>query len=369
MQHRLRSAFLFVLVVGLGPSAESGDKKNKPYSELPIVKKQDPEETTQALPPAKEPPAAVTAETGTLVFSTLPLSSKGLLSQQTREAVRLLLRNNRTGTVVKLRAFVAGSGDVRRVQEIVSEVFGEKRQALPALTVVQVGALPLEGAQVSIEAVVAGRKESNPNGLGFFSAQSGSSLGEASSKLRDAFAKAGLAASNALRVSCYVNSLDAAGDPRRHLSAFSSAAVTVVQMLREPVGPNAACEAVAQLRAPAEPSVKFVAGEDGQAVAVFVSVPSVALTSLQMAFGRDKEDIRQGYDRLNKALATVHASFADIVAADTYLLFGSVAQTAGEVRAEFSGHSAPPATMTLPFQGLPSLDATLGIEAVAVPHS
>ena len=369
MQHPLRSAFLFALAVCLGPCAEGGDKKNKPYSELPIVKKQYPEETTQALPPAKEPPGAVTAETSTLLFSTLPLSPKGLLSQQTREAIRLLLRNNRAYTVVKLRAFVAGSGDVRRVQEIVSDMFGEKRQTLPALTVVQVGALPLEGAQISIEAIIAGKKESNPYGLGFFSAQSGPSLGEASSKLRDALSKAGLEASDAVRVTCYVNSFDAAGNPRGPLSAFSSAAVTVVQMLREPVGPSAACEAVAQLRAPAEPPVKFLAGQDGQAVAVLVSVPSIALTGLQMAFGREKEDIRQGYDRLNKALASVHASFADIVATDTYLLFGSVAQAAAEVRTEFSGHASPPASMTLPFEGLPSLDATLGIEAVAVPHS
>ena len=369
MQHRLPSAFLFLLVAFYGPSAAGGEKKNKPYSELPIVKKQDPEETTQALPAAKEPPGAVTAETGTLIFSSLPLSTKGLLSQQTREAVRLLLRNNRGGTVVKLRAFVAGSGDVRRVQEIVSELFGEKHQALPALTVVQVGALPLEGAQVSIEAVVAGKKASNPYGLGFFSAQSGGSLGEASSKLREAFAKAGLDASNAVRVSCYVNSLDAAGDPRTRLSEFSSAAVTVVQMLREPVGPKAACEAVAQLRAAAEPPVKFLVGQDGQTAAVLVSAPSIALTGLQMAFGREKEDIRQGYDRLNKALAAVHASFGDLVAENTYLLFGSVAQASGEVRAEYSGHAPPPAMMVLPFEGLPSLDATLGIEAVAVPHS
>lgn len=369
MQHRFRTAFLVAIVLVLGPATEGGEKKNKPYSELPIVKKQDPEEATQALPPAKEPPGAVTAETGTLVFSTLPLSAKGLLSQQTREAMRVLLHNNRAGSIVKLRAFVAGSGDVRRVQEIVAETFGEKRQALPALTVVQVGALPLEGAQISVEAMIAGKKESNPHGLGFFSAQSGASLGEASSKLRDALSKAGLEASDAVRVTCYVNSFDAAGNPRGHLYAFSSAAVTVVQMLREPVGPSAACEAVAQLRAPAEPPVKFLVGQDGQTIAALVSAPLLVLTSLQMAFGHEKEDIQQGYDRLNKALASVHAGFSDIIVADTYLLFGSVAQTAAEVRAEFSGRSSPPASMTLPFEGLPSLDATLGIEAVAVPHS
>ena len=68
---------------------------------------------------------------------------------------------------MKLRAFVAGSGDLRRIGEIAGEMFLEKHLPLPALSVAQVGALPLEGAQIVIEATEADRKVVNPAGLPF----------------------------------------------------------------------------------------------------------------------------------------------------------------------------------------------------------
>jgi hypothetical protein len=69
--------------------------------------------------------------------------------------------------MVKLRAFVAGRGDARRVTSSVSEIFTEWKQPLPVVTVIQVGALPLEGAQVLIEAIAEERKPVNLNGLAF----------------------------------------------------------------------------------------------------------------------------------------------------------------------------------------------------------
>src|ERR1700691_6140709 len=86
-------------------------------------KKTNEEPVTQTLPVLKDPPGAISAETARLVFHVSPLSSKGLLSQQVRDALKALLAENHNATVVKLRAFVAGSGDLRRVQQIVSEVF------------------------------------------------------------------------------------------------------------------------------------------------------------------------------------------------------------------------------------------------------
>jgi len=70
--------------------------------------------------------------------------------------------------LVKLRAFVAGTGDMRRVQAIVSEDFSERKIPLPVVTTIQVGALPLTGAQVVLEAVSQARTVVNPNGLTFF---------------------------------------------------------------------------------------------------------------------------------------------------------------------------------------------------------
>ena len=104
-----------------------------------------------------------------------PLSAKGLLSQQTRDALNALLHKNH-GTIIKLRAFVAGSGDLRRVGEIAGEIFTEKHEPLPVISVVQVGALPLTGAQVVIESIEADRKVVNPQGVAFFSGQTGRAL-------------------------------------------------------------------------------------------------------------------------------------------------------------------------------------------------
>ena len=146
-------------------------------------KNEDKEPQTQTLPLLKDPPAAVAAETSKLAFHVSPLSAKGLLSPQTRDAIGALMKTTRGAQIVKLRAFVAGTGDLRRVQSIVSEIFTDKKQPLPALSAIQVGALPLEGAQVVIESVSVEKKAAHPFGLVFFSGQKGGSTAEALRKL------------------------------------------------------------------------------------------------------------------------------------------------------------------------------------------
>src|SRR5579872_1866049 len=74
-------------------------------------KKEDKDPVTQTLPPAKDPPAAIVAETAKLSYRVSPLSSKGLLSQQVRDALKALAHDDHGATIVKLRAFVAGTGD------------------------------------------------------------------------------------------------------------------------------------------------------------------------------------------------------------------------------------------------------------------
>ena len=129
-----------LIAISLAACLCQGAKKKK--------KKGEEAEITQTLVIPKDPPAAVSAETSRLQFHITPLSAKGLLSQQVRDALKALGRTTGGNAIVHLRAFVAGSGDLRRVQAIVSETFTEKHLNLPALTVVQAGGLPLEGAQV-----------------------------------------------------------------------------------------------------------------------------------------------------------------------------------------------------------------------------
>ena len=154
----------------LGVSLIAAAQTNPPRIKPP---KKEKEPETQILPLPPEPPTAVIAETGKLAFHVSPLSGKGLLTQQVHDALKALDRANGGATFVKLRAFVAGTGDMRRVATIVAEDFSVKKMPLPAVTTIQVGALPMEGAQVVIESISQeknDKKTLNPNGLAFFSA-------------------------------------------------------------------------------------------------------------------------------------------------------------------------------------------------------
>src|ERR1051326_8261884 len=114
---------------------------------LPAQKKKK-EEITQTLQLPKELPGAVVGDTRRLTFHVTPLSAKGLLSQQIRDALKAVGRDAGNETVLHIRAFAAGSGDLRRVRDLVSEFFTEHRQPLPSLSLIQSGGLPMEGAQV-----------------------------------------------------------------------------------------------------------------------------------------------------------------------------------------------------------------------------
>jgi hypothetical protein len=134
-------------------------------------KKKSDEDYTQTLEVFPDPPAVLTAPAARLSFYTVPMSGKGLLSQQVRDGLNLLLRHARRNEVVKIRAVVAGTGDMRRVQAIVSEVFTKRRKTLPVLSVVQAGSLPMDGAQVQMEATLVEQKPVNPAGLAWLSGQ------------------------------------------------------------------------------------------------------------------------------------------------------------------------------------------------------
>src|SRR5712671_3426498 len=88
-------------------------------------------EITQTLQLPKDLPTTVTGETRRLTFHVTPLSAKGLLSAQVRDALRALARDTGSNTVLRIRAFVAGSGDQRRVRDLVSEAFTDRKQPLP----------------------------------------------------------------------------------------------------------------------------------------------------------------------------------------------------------------------------------------------
>ena len=362
-----------VSLVVLLSSDALGQKKKK--------KKGDEEEVTQVLELPKEPPSAVTAETARLTFLTSPLSSKGLLSQQARDALRALMKEARGAAIVKLRGFVAGSGDVRRVQTIVSETFTERRLAIPALTVVQVGALPMEGAQVVLEAVAVARKEINPHGLVFISGQGQSTekpleplgplAGKVADNLETALRAASSQASDVSRVTCFVTALNDLPAIRKLMSGrFPKAAFTYVQTQRASGHSTVECEAVARLGTAPGSAVEFLNPEGlpkdgGHSQLVKVGTPRVAISGLQMAFGSEAGDAHLAFKRLEKALESVKASLKDVVMAGIYPLNTFMSERVRKTRFEFFDAARPPAATMLPFEGLPSMDASFGVDVVA----
>jgi enamine deaminase RidA (YjgF/YER057c/UK114 family) len=326
-------------------------------------KKPDVEPIPQTLPLTPDPPDAIAAEPGRLSFQVSPLSAKGLLSQQVHDALKALARLNHGVPIVKLRAFVAGSGDLRRVKEIVAEDFTEKKQALPAVTTIQVGALPMVGAQVVIEAVSSEKKVVNSSGVAFLTAAETPNAAAALTQLQNSLKGASINASDVLRVTCFMTSLDDVQTSRSAVAeAFPSAAANFVQMQRLGLEPQVLCEAVARLAtAPSQPLML------GNGMAL-VNAPKLVMTSTQLVFRDQDSDFRLAYQRLSKTLAAQGATFKDAFWTGTYVLTRPNAAKLETIQWEFLDRAHPPAHLGLQIEGLPSTDATAAIEVMALGH-
>jgi len=285
--------------------------------------KKNPDDVTQVLELPRDPPMVATGTTSRLVFHVSPLSGKGLLSQQTRDALKAVLKANGGAPVIHIRAFVAGSGDLRRVPQIVSEVFTAKKMPLPSVSVVLAGGLPLEDAQIVIEAVSEAKKDVNPSGLTFIEAAPPDQL------------VSRLAASTPLQVTCFVSSLDGAG---ALAARFPSAAVDIVQTRRTPTRPDTRCEAVAR---------------GGQIAA------RLAFTGTQVAFGADQKAASLAYKRLDQELTGVGVSPSDILQTHVYALSERLGTLALNTRNNATGFTV------VSFEGVASLDGSFAIDCVA----
>jgi enamine deaminase RidA (YjgF/YER057c/UK114 family) len=348
----------------------------------PAQRKKKKEEETQTLQLPKDLPNAVMGETRRLTFHVTPLSSRGLLSQQIRDGLKALSRDSGSETVLKIRAFVAGSGDLRRVRDLISETFTDRHQPLPALSLVQAGGLPMEGAQVVMEAVAAGKKDVNPEGLVFLSghpAAAENPLGPVSplvskslESLREELKAAGSDAPDVLRVTCFLSSLENLGETRKLVEAeYPRAALNYVQTQRAPGQALASCEAVARLRWRTGTALHFVeaagiAKESGLSQVALVAAPQLVFTGTQVSFGYQEADARLAFDRLRKALEQVGVTTANVAYAHYYPLAPSIAAQLRKVRAEYFNSAQPPAGTMLLFEGLPSMDAGFAVDVVAV---
>ena len=340
------------------------------------------EEETQTLQLPKDLPVAITGETSHLTFLVTPLSAKGLLSQQVREGLKALAHQASGDRVLKIRAFVAGSGDLRRVRDLVSEVFTDRKQPLPVLSLIQSGGLPLEGAQVEMEAIVSSRKELNPNGLAFLSAQQATSPNpldpvaplttKALAQLAQAVKDAGAEPADVLRITCFLSSLDNAPANRKLVEdEYPRAAIDLVQTQRAPFSALSACEAVARQHSDIGGPMRMLnpAGlpsEPGRSQIALVGAPQVVLSGTQVSFGYQLADARLAFERLGKVLEQEGSSLHDVAFTHYYPLSGGIADQVRQVRGEFFDAAYAPAGTLLLFEGLPSMDAGFAVDVVAV---
>jgi enamine deaminase RidA (YjgF/YER057c/UK114 family) len=350
-----------LLIVSLGAAAQIGsglDEERRKKKKKP--NKKDLEPVTQVLPLPKDLPSAISAEPQKLAFHVSPLSNKGLLSQQTRDAIKAILAANKGETIIKLRAFVAGSGDTRRVQTLVSEMFAEKHLPMPVLSTILVGSLGMEGAQILLESVSVEKKPVNPNGLLFVSGKGGKSYKEATDQLRLAV--------KSIRVTCYVNDFETA-NPDRQMAG--TAAYTVVQMRREASPVVAECEAVARAANALSEPLKLInpAGlptSPNFSQLAAVNAPKIVFSNLQLAFQAQESDVKLAFDRLGKTLETQGVGYKNVFMTSIYVLTQEAMDRVRAIRFSYLDKANPPASTLLPFEGLPSLDASFGIEVVAV---
>lgn len=309
------------------------------------AKKKNPDDFTQSLALPRDPPQVAIGETRRLVFHVSPLTGRGLLAQQSRDALRALLKLNGGLPVIHLRAFVAGSGDVRRVPQIVAEIFAEKKMQMPSVSVVRAGGLPLDNAQVVFEAVSLARRDVNAPGLDFVVGPAVTAPDPVSPP-RPLLARAleqlatRLNGEMVLAVSCFVSTMgDGAELSATVASRFPAAATNVVQTQRGPWQASAFCEAVAR--------------------GTRVTALRLAFTGTRVAFGPEEKDAALAFQRLDRDLNEAAAPPANIVFTHFYPLSTAIAERASALR-----RAAAPVVILL-VEGLASVDAGFAVDAVA----
>ena len=281
-------------------------------AQRPLTTQQD--KINQTLVAPKDPPLVALGETSRLVFHVSPLSAQGPLSQQTRDALKAILKLNGGAPIVHIRALSAGNGDLRRIPQIVSDVLGDKHGPLPSVSVLQVGALTLNDAQVVLETVSVGKKEINKTGLAFHSAETvvaaepamplkpllQRSIDQLASKMNG----------NPLSVTCFVSSLDAAPEFLVMLRArFPGAAIDLVQPRRLAWQTGASCEGVSRGGG--------------------VTASRIAFSGTQVAFGVESNDAAVAIQHLDRGLIEAGAPrAADATLVRFYLLSPATAAVA-----------------------------------------
>lgn len=296
----------------------------------------------QTLNEVRDLPMVAIGETARLTFQVSPLSGQGLLSQQTRDALKAILRLNGGQPIVHIRAISAGNGDVRRISQIVADVL--QKGPLPSVSIVQAGRLQMPDAQIVLEAISLGKKAVNPNGLVFHAAETvvAAAQTDKQEQLLEGAADrlaAKMKGNAALFVSCFVSDLEGAPELQRVLAArFPGAVTNLVQSRRLAWQLEASCEGVS--RGGGVGSDRF------------------AFSGTQPAFGPADQDAMLAAQRLDRALSDAGAPRTTASLVHLYLVSPAAAETA--VKNLGAGFPSP-----LSVEGAGPASAAFALDAIA----
>lgn len=340
------------------------------------------EEKPQVLELAPEAPDYVKAETSRLAYLTLPFEQRGLLSHQVEESMKNLRRLLRKRKLLRITAWVSGAGDTRRVSSSIRELLAKWRMPIPAITVVRAGALPDRAARVAFDIEVEEEGSVNPHGLMFLSgvrsvapefrfdvsAEVNRSLDTLSQRLAGEAAKP----EDVLMARCFVSfTQDMQPLQLAIRKRFPKAQIRLLQSVRSSPESYANCDLVARLSSPPSQPLEarvITPQESGPPITSLVktNAHTVVLTSAQLGFRATDQDLALAFERLEATLKTAGSSLANAAQLTILAESAEVARRTELQGRQYLNRKHDPAILRVTVEGLPALDATLSLDAVAV---
>jgi enamine deaminase RidA (YjgF/YER057c/UK114 family) len=240
----------------------------------------------------------------------------------------------------------------------------------------------MEGAQVALESISMDKKAVNPQGLAFISGQQTVAEQPTSEMapliqtslagLKTAVASLSVPKDEVLQVTCFATSLsDYTKVSRAVTEEFPRAVTVIVQPQRLPGRSLTECEAVARLGQPVGAPVKMVnpsgmTKSEAYSQIALIGAERVALSGTQLAFRLQEEDARLAFQRLDRSLEGVKTSLKRAAVGHFYALSQKSIEMIRSVRFDYLDKDRPPASTLLLFEGLPSLDASFGLDVIAI---
>jgi enamine deaminase RidA (YjgF/YER057c/UK114 family) len=322
-------------------------------------------------------PRLVDAETARLRFQVSDVPQAGTVAEQVRQCLRGF-----SSPVVALRAFVVGQENAATVRDAVEAEFKKRRQPLPALSIIIVGALPHQNARVQIEAVTTAKQSVNPNGIAFVSGQPASAeqpaaqvaplIEKSLSALRTAHQAINIQPADVLRGTCFVSSLGDVAEVKQMMRReFPQAALGVIQIQRTASRALVECETVARLRMPAKDGLQFInpeglAASPNYSHLALISARRLFFSELVVAVSAREADAVYAFARLEQALTGAGSSIKQVAMSQLYPITQAGSELVRKVRFDFYDKAHPPASTLLIFEGLPIASASFAVAVIAV---